>query len=320
MLVKVFFSYAHRDESLRDELEKHLSPLRRSGIIEPWHDRRIVAGEEFDASISQYLETADIILLLISADFLASDYCWEREMQRAMERHESGAARVIPVILHACAWQSSPFGKLLAVPTDGRPVSKWPDQNEAFLNIVEAIRRLCSEIGKAADAPAQRQIFPDVSGAQESIERPRSSNLRIHKIFTDFDRDQFERGAFEFIANFFDATLSELNQRNAEVETDFQRLDATHFLSVAYRGGKAISEMTVWRDVGKLFGGSIAYFRGRNTHGNSMNGCFTVKDDGHTLYLTPLMGMRSHDQAMLSFQGAAEMLWEEFMEPLQRSY
>jgi hypothetical protein len=75
MSVIVFFSYSHRDESLRDELEKHLSPLKRSGVINTWHDRRIIAGEEFDASISQYLETAHIILLLISADFLASDYC-----------------------------------------------------------------------------------------------------------------------------------------------------------------------------------------------------------------------------------------------------
>jgi hypothetical protein len=147
MPVKIFFSYSHRDESLRDELEKHFSLLKRSAIIETWHDRRIGAGQEFDKSISQYLESADIILLLISADFLASDYCYEREMRRALERHEAGEARVIPVILHACDWQHSPFGKLLAVPTDARPVSKWPDQNEAFLDIVQAIRQAATEMG-----------------------------------------------------------------------------------------------------------------------------------------------------------------------------
>jgi len=326
MSVKVFFSYSHRDESLRDELEKHFSLLRRSAIIETWHDRRIGAGKDFDKSISQYLESADIILLLISADFLASEYCYDREMRRALERHAAGEARVIPVILHACDWQHAPFGKLLAVPTDGRPVSKWPDQNEAFLDIVRAIRQAATEIGAGRGSiedwmvPTDPTVSPSLRAQSQEGAQPRSSNLRVRKSFTDRDRDRFERDAFEYIANFFEASLAELSRRNAEVETDFQRIDATRFMAVAYIDGTIKSEITVWLAGRKGFGGSLAYYRGRTTQSNTLHGSFSVEDDGHMLYLTSFSMMRSNEQQKFSFEGAAEMLWEEFIEPLQRGY
>jgi TIR domain len=327
MPVKIFFSYSHRDEPLRDQLEKHLSPLKRSAIIETWHDRRIGAGNEFDKRISQYLESAGIVLLLISADFLSSEYCYDREMRRALERHEAGEARVIPVILHACDWRHTPFGKLLAVPTDGRPVSKWPDQNEAFLDIVSAIRQAATEIsgsqGMSAEhstAPIDIAVSPVLSAQPHAPSRPRSSNLRVQKSFTDRERDRFERDAFEYIANFFEASLAELSHRNAEVETDFQRVDATHFMSVAYSNGQTRSEVTVWLASRTGFGGSIAYYRGRSTQDTTIHGSFRLEDDGHMLFLTPLVSMRSNKQQKLSFEGTAEMLWEEFIEPLQRGY
>lgn len=106
----VFFSYSHKDEALRDELEAHLGLLKNQGFIEHWHDRRIVAGEELDPAIFQNLERADVILLLISSDFISSSYCYSREMVRAMQRHEAGEARVIPVILRNCDWKSACSG------------------------------------------------------------------------------------------------------------------------------------------------------------------------------------------------------------------
>ena len=101
-MAELFFSYSHRDEVVRDELETHLVMLKRQDVIETWHDRRIVAGDEFDGQISEHLENADIILLLVSPYFLASNYCYDVEMKRAMERHEQGTARVIPVITDPC--------------------------------------------------------------------------------------------------------------------------------------------------------------------------------------------------------------------------
>jgi len=110
--IEVFFSYSHRDEKLRDKLAPHLSMLQREGVISAWHDRKIGAGTEWAKAIDDNLNAAGIILLLISADFLGSDYCYDLEMKRAMERHEAGEARVIPIILKPVDWSSAPFSKL----------------------------------------------------------------------------------------------------------------------------------------------------------------------------------------------------------------
>ncbi len=96
--ISLFYSYSHRDEAFRQELEAHLSFLRRGNLIAEWHDRKIDAGDEWKAQIDHHIGTADIVLLLVSADFIASDYCWGEETTKALARHERGEARVIPVI------------------------------------------------------------------------------------------------------------------------------------------------------------------------------------------------------------------------------
>ena len=108
--LELFYSYSHKDEELRDQLENHLAMLKREGVISGWHDRRISAGQEWDGEIDDHLNSVEIILLLVSSDFLASNYCYDIEVKRAMERHEAGEARVIPIILRPCDWQRAPFG------------------------------------------------------------------------------------------------------------------------------------------------------------------------------------------------------------------
>lgn len=144
--VGIFFAYAREDENLRDELQKHLSILERQGVITSWHDRKIGAGKEWKGEIDTHLNTARVILLLISSDFIDSDYCWDVEVKRAMERHEAGEARVIPVILRPVDWKSAPFGKLQALPTDAKPVTRWENQDEAFLDIARGIRAAVMEL------------------------------------------------------------------------------------------------------------------------------------------------------------------------------
>lgn len=144
--VELFISYAHEDEALRERLGKHLSSLRREGVITDWHDRAITAGSEWATEIDRHLDSARVILMLLSADFIDSDYCYGIEMKRAVERHQAGAARVIPVLLRAVDWTHSPLGKLQALPKDARPVTSWPDQDSAFLNITEGIRTSLREL------------------------------------------------------------------------------------------------------------------------------------------------------------------------------
>jgi hypothetical protein len=131
-----------------------LSLLKDQGVIQDWHDRRIQAGTEWDGVISENLEQARIILLLVSADFMASRYCHDVEVKRAMERHEAGTARVVPVILRPVDWHSAPFGKLAALPTDGKPVTSWKNRDGAFTDVARGIREVTKTL--AAEVPNPR--------------------------------------------------------------------------------------------------------------------------------------------------------------------
>jgi TIR domain len=140
--ISLFYSYSDEDEELRQKLEVHLASLRRSGMIADWHDREIKAGAVWQEEIDRNLSSADIILLLVSPSFLASDYCWRVEVMKALERHDRGEARVIPVILRPCLWARTPLAKLQAVPADGKPVTAWADQDAALRDVASTIERV----------------------------------------------------------------------------------------------------------------------------------------------------------------------------------
>lgn len=146
--IKVFVSYSHKDEALKNELYDQLASLKRSGLIQPWQDRDLEAGSEWNEEIAAQLEAAGIVLLLVSPGFIASEYCFDKEMQRAMARHEAGAARVIPVIMRPCDWQEMPFGKLQALPRGGKAATTWDNLDEALLSVAKGIRRTVDSLRK----------------------------------------------------------------------------------------------------------------------------------------------------------------------------
>lgn len=309
----IFFSYSHADEALRDNLEKHLSALRHQGLIETWHDRRIDAGDEIDNRISENLERANIILLLVSADFLASSYCYGIEMTRAMERHHAGEARVIPVILRPCDWHETPFGKLLALPRDGKAVRSWPDIDDAFLNIVTGIKEL---LPKRA-APQKPSDFGNSIEAVRPTAGPRSSNLRVRKIFSQADKDEFLEATFEYMKNFFRDSLAELEKRNPGLTTRYRDIDNNHFSAVVYRNGNEITRCRIW--LGGGFANGIAYSSNDRAGDNSLNESMNVDSDDQKLFMKPIVQFHSREtKSHFSQEGAAEYYWSILMEPLQR--
>jgi hypothetical protein len=160
MPLEVFYSYSHEDEKLRDRLEKQLALLKRTGLIVSWHDRRIDAGQEWSKQIDAHVRSAHIILLLISADFIASDYCCAVEMQIALERHGKHEAVVIPVILRPVDWSTAPFARLQALPRDGKPITKWENEDEAFADVARGIRDVVSRFeGSAQDRSAVKELI-----------------------------------------------------------------------------------------------------------------------------------------------------------------
>jgi hypothetical protein len=144
--IEIFLCYDRRDLRLLKEIEAHLVALQRQDFLNIWHDREIMPGKERALEIDKHLSTAQIVLLLASQYFMTSDYCYLDQMERALERHERGEARVIPVILRPFYWQRTPFSKLQVLPTNAKPITNWPNRDEAFFDVAEGIRKAIEEL------------------------------------------------------------------------------------------------------------------------------------------------------------------------------
>src|SRR6266480_4426966 len=149
MAIEFFISYSHKDQVLREDLEIHLSNLKRQGIISSWYNGDITPGAEWERQIMQRLTSAQLILLLISADFIHSDFCYSIEMKQAIDRHNAREARVIPILLRPTDWQGAPFDKLQTLPTGAKAVTKWRRRDDAFTNIVQGIRASINDLTKS---------------------------------------------------------------------------------------------------------------------------------------------------------------------------
>jgi tetratricopeptide (TPR) repeat protein len=180
--IQVFFSYSHRDEEFKDELVKHLSILQYQGVISGWHDRMIAPGSEWDRAIDAYLSSAEIILLMVSPDFLASDYCWGVEVQKAMQRHEVGEACVIPVVLRWVDWAGAPFAKFQALPKNAKPIASWSDRDEAFYDVVRGIAVAVENLLKAQQQKPEAEQQAAERMRLKAEERKRQQEERQAKL------------------------------------------------------------------------------------------------------------------------------------------
>ena len=151
--LEVFVSYAPEDEALRIELEKHLALLQHQGHITSFHAGKVSAGSDWKAALDAHLDRARVVLLLVSADFIASRRCYEAEMTPALARHARGEARVIPVLLRACDLQDVPFRGLASLPANGTPVTSWPNRDEALRDVAQGVREAMEAL-RPAERPA----------------------------------------------------------------------------------------------------------------------------------------------------------------------
>lgn len=293
--------------------------LKRQGVIGTWHDRRIGAGQDFGRAINEHVNHDEIILLLVSSDFIASDYCYEIEMKRAMERHDAGEAIVIPVILRACDWHHAPFGKLNATPRDGKPITQWTDIDEAFLQVAKAVREAAERLSEKEtvepQANNQEPIWPSTLDKTE----PRSSNLRLAKTFSQRDKDGYQFEAFEYIARYLENSLGELAKRNPGVEGVFRRVDANRFFATVYQDGKDVARATIYMG-GGAFGQGINYVQGHTNESRTLNESLRVDADDQSMFLRS-SGVSHHNagrEAKLSLEGGAEFYWSMLVRPLQQ--
>jgi hypothetical protein len=314
-MASVFLSYSHKDEDLRNAFEVHLAMLKRENAVSVWHDRKLLPGDSINETISRYLADADIVILLVSADFLASYYCYEKEMLTALDQHERGTSRVIPVILSPCDWQAAPFAKGLVTPRDGKPVVKWPSVDEAFVDVVQSIREVLKRDYAEAPIAAQVTLPPlgaNVGGALE----PRSSNLRIKSIFTQVDKDRFLDESYEFVKRFFTNSLETLKERHSDIDFRMRESGDESFSATLYRDGKDVSHCTIFL-LSSYRSREIAYSAEIPERRNSPQMSFGVEADDQMLFLSGSFSMHHESERKLTMEGASEQFWAEFVKKVQ---
>lgn len=304
--MKAFISYSHKDGWALERLHTHLSMLRREGQIEEWFDREILAGGELDPEIAKQLEQSDVFLLLVSPDFLASDYCYNQEMTRALERHEAGEARVIPIIVEPCDWKASPLRRLKALPRDGNPISEWTNQNNAFLDIVTEIRRVVDRPDVDTDAAVQ----------PPRPARSASSRYRVKRDFDEIDISDFRTAAFESVRNYFERAIAEIDNIEG-LRARYLSTGPLSFTCALINRGRerGTAHITVHARSGGMGFGDIYYSFSENAPANTANGGFTIESDDYDLFLkSGPFGFGGREEERLTPEQAAERLWVEFLE------
>ena len=310
--MKAFISYAHRDAVALDRLHTHLAPLRSEGLIDAWFDRQILAGGNIDAEVDEALEYCDVFLMLVSPDFLASNYCVNIEMKRALERHDYDGAPVIPIIVEPCDWTSS-LGKFKALPRDGKPISEWMNQNSAYLDIVKELRRI---IETRKDTVSGTERTPFSGGTLDTS--PMAPSYRIQKDFDEIDRSEFREIAFTTIRDYFQKQIDIINTID-DLRGRFVSYGSSSFgctiVNRARMRDHGTAHITVHCGNSGISLGDIYYAFSEDADSHSANGFFHIESDNYKMYLRGMMGF-SNDQRQLTPKNAAERLWTEFIQQI----
>ncbi|TDL74113.1 toll/interleukin-1 receptor domain-containing protein [Palleronia sediminis] len=315
--MKAFISYSHRDSGALERLHVHLASLKREGRIEAWYDRDILAGDELDAEVKEQLESCELFLLLVSPDFLASDYCVETEMNRALERHDARHARVVPIIIEPCDWAASRLRALKALPQDGKPISEWTNQNLAYLNVIQELRRILDHEPPASLPGSSAPAALDGDGVEQSAPERR---YRVRREFDDIDKAEYREAAFKAIKSYFQSAVQELNSVEG-LRGRFTDLSETSFgCVIVNRGlGRGTAHLTVHGGRGKHHFGDVYYSFSEDAAENTANGWFSVEADEYELHLKGSIGF-SHNERRMNPETAAETLWAEVLQQAGISY
>lgn len=310
MTVQIFISYSHADDRVLERLHKHLAMMQRDALISAWSDHQILPGANLNAAISSELEKADIFLALLSPDYLASNYCYEKEFEFALERSREGALRVVPVIAEPCDWLSSPFQEFLALPKEGKAISEWTNANNAYLDIVTGLRRLVGE----ASVPLERLEGP---GRGEVVSLARK--VRVKRDFDVIEKVEFADKTFSSMRDYFRDAASELEGASEDLRSRMEDMSPTAFTCTIVNRAKmpkAEAHITVHNQKARSrgFGGNIEYVFQAYADPGSSNGSIRVDADEYNLYLSTNGYGGYGENSKYSPSQVAEWLWNKFVQ------
>lgn len=304
MATTAFISYSHADEKHLERLHKHLAVLRREGLI-TWTDHQVIPGDNLDDEVIAAIDNSEIFVALISAEYLDSRYCYEKEFRYASSLHEAGKIRLVSVILEPCDWLNSPLKEFLVLPKEGKPISIWTNQNNAYLDVVNGLRR-------AIEAPrsATRETIAGVTTGR----RP-----RVKQDFDAIQKVEFANKAFETIKSYFQSSCDELNGISDSVRAKFEEMSKSAFTCTVVNRGKSNgceAHVTFHNSRGRdYFGSNISYVFQAYAATGTANGFISVEADDYNLFLTlDAMSYQGGDRGKrYTPEQAAEIIWGNFV-------
>ncbi|MEZ5986764.1 MAG: toll/interleukin-1 receptor domain-containing protein [Hyphomonas sp.] len=320
-MMKAFISYSHADEHYVGRLQKHLVMLKREGLIESFYDRDIYAGDLLDEEIERNLAESQIFIAVVSPDFIASDYCYEREMATALEMHTKGRIRVVSVIVEPCEWQKSPLGNFLVAPKDGKPVAEWDNENAAFFNVVSEIRRIAEAFSSRHSATISSAPLPTTSSSETAPAR----KYIAKRSFDDVDKYKFREEGFRQVREYFERSIEEIN-RTEGFSARFRNVDAYAFTCTVINEafGRGVSHITIRAGAdGSHSFGDISWAYEENAESGTSNGWATIDSDDYTQFFQANFMHRfggGEDEGKLSAEMLASALWDDLIERAGISY
>lgn len=307
--MKAFISYSHKDSNYLERLKVHLAQMKRDGLITEWTDEEIHAGGSLNNTISDALNSSELFLALLSPDYIASNYCYNKEFEVAQKMQEEGKIIIIPIIVEPCDWQRTPFGNLKALPKDGKAVSEWTNANNAFLNVIDELRRLTSFTKSSATIPNT------ATNATEKLAR----NYKVKKYFSEVDNFNFKEASYKEIKNYFLESILELDSVE-NLQARFTN-DGKGFFTclISNRANNQNSFLTVQiGSEGQRHFGDLSYLFSEhvNTSSIQVDKVFKIDNDDYEQFWTKSsqgFGFSSQSNIRLLAHQVAEEIWNEFI-------
>lgn len=301
-----FISYSHADERYLDRLHKHMAMLKRDGLLDAWSDHRILPGSVLGQAIDKQLAASGLFIALVSPDYLDSRYCYETEFQQALALAEADKIRIVPVIVEPCDWKASPFSGLLALPKDGKAIADWTNPNNAYLDVVQGLRRVIEDDAAQSAAAATRPALAS-SGA--------TRRLKVRQEFDAIQRADFADQSFAVIRDYFRDCCAEINTIDG-LKARFEGMSEHAFTcTVVNRGmrqGRGEGHITVRNDKGRQHFRDISYVYEAHASANTSNGSVRVEADEYNLYLT-LDSFGGRGEHKYDAKQVAENMWTTFV-------
>lgn len=315
--MKAFISYSHKDAALLEKLHTHLSQLKRDGQLTSWTDEDILAGGSVSQDISQSLESAQIFLALLSPDYIASQYCYEKEFQRALQLHESGKLTIVPIILEPCDWLNTPFKAFKALPKDGKAISIWQNTNTAFLDVIQNIRKLLSGVTEG------EPMLPKAINTDKPIAPSR--NYRVKRDFDSIQKIEFTEQSFTDIRKTLGDYIEELLQVDDQIKCRITKNEVNDFEAILVNRNKIGSEATLkltvpskQRENGNYIvplnvNGGIKYvIKSKN---NSEGKTFSLSmDDFHMYWEEEGSNYHNRQHKELEPKEIVDLVWQDWLE------